>query len=270
LRIYFTTEAVVKEGETVEQLGVVEDVAGRLTLARLTTPQEVTALLVLFAGIAQEEGWLPGDALSAVPDRAVHFALLDGDDLIGGLQIVVPAADGLLPCHSVWPDVALPAATAHVAIIGVQAAHRGRIELFWMLCQAMWCFCADHRITAVVLEATPKMVTLYRRIGLPLQVVGELRMHWGEPCHLTSVDIVAVAGSVVMRARHSDLFRLIDIGTLSTISALAAIAYATCVLSLFNIRVVIPCGPGRRPADRLCHGALPGGRCGPRHTIAFR
>jgi uncharacterized protein YjeT (DUF2065 family) len=34
-------------------------------------------------------------------------------------------------------------------------------------------------------------------------------------------------------------FSLIDIGTLSTISALAAIAYATCVLSLFNVRVVI-------------------------------
>jgi uncharacterized protein YjeT (DUF2065 family) len=34
-------------------------------------------------------------------------------------------------------------------------------------------------------------------------------------------------------------FSLIDIGTLSTISALAAIAYATCVLNLFNIRVVI-------------------------------
>jgi ribosomal protein S18 acetylase RimI-like enzyme len=196
-----------QEGRTVERLETLDDVEETLTLTRLTTPGEVAALLGLFAEIAREEGWQPGDALATAPERAVHFALLDRGVLVGGLQIVMRAPAGCLPCQGVWPDVVLPGAVAHVTIIGIKAAYRGNIELFWMLCQAMWCFCAEQGITAVVLEATPRMVRLYRRIGLPLQIVGELRTHWGEPCHLTSVDIVVVAGSVVMRARHSALFR---------------------------------------------------------------
>jgi hypothetical protein len=184
------------------------------TLARLSTEDEIGSLLTLFADIARQEGWQPGDALTAAHDNAVHFALLNHGVMVGGLQIVMPSPSGLLPFRSVWPDVALPCTTAHVTIIGIQTAYRGRIELFWMLCQAMWCFCADQRITTVVLEATPRMVTLYRRIGLPLQIVGDLRTHWGEPCHLTSVDIVMVAGSVVMRARHSDLFRRLVVDAL--------------------------------------------------------
>ena len=44
-RTCFMAEAAAEEGEAVERLGTVEEVAGRLTLARLTAPQEVAALV---------------------------------------------------------------------------------------------------------------------------------------------------------------------------------------------------------------------------------
>ena len=133
---------------------------------------------------------------------------------MGGLQIVMPSLIDILPCHSVWPDTTLPPSAAHVTIIGIQADYRGNIELFWRLCQVVWCFCAKEGVEAVVLEATPRMLALYRRIGLPLEIVGELRTHWGEPCYLASVDMITVAGSVVMRARQSSLFRRLVIAAL--------------------------------------------------------
>jgi hypothetical protein len=49
---------------------------------------------------------------------------------------------------------------------------------------------------------------------------------------------VGIATEVVLPYGFGN-FYLIDVGTLSTISALAAIAYATCSLSLFNTRAVI-------------------------------
>lgn len=196
-----------KEHRKGKRFGALDAGADTLALTRLTTHEDVTALLALFTEIARQEGWQPGEALNVIPEHAVLFALSDQDVLVGGLQIVMPSPTGILPCQSVWPDTTLPPSAAHVTIIGIQAAYRGNIELFWRLCQVVWCFCAKEGVEAVVLEATPRMLALYRRIGLPLEIVGGLRTHWGEPCYLASVDMVTVAGSVVMRARQSGLLR---------------------------------------------------------------
>lgn len=198
---------MTKEHSAEKRPRALDERADTLVLTRLTTHEDVTALLALFTEIARQEGWQPGEALNIIPDHAVHFALSDQDVLVGGLQIVMPSPTGILPCQSVWPDVVLPPTVAHVTIIGIQAAYRGKIDHFWRLCQIVWCFCAEEGIEAVVLEVTPRMLALYRRIGLPLEIAGELHTHWGEPCYLASVDIVTVAGSVVMRARQSSLFR---------------------------------------------------------------
>lgn len=178
-----------------------------LCLYRPTDREGIQDVLDLFSRIAEEEGWQPGDYLKSNPPAAVHIALECDGEAVGGLQAVLPDNAGRLPCHRVWPEVVLPKRTAHVAIIAVAAAHRGRIDSFWALCQDLWLYAADNRIEALSLECTERMLVVYRRLGLPLQVVGELREHWGEPCYLTKVDTVAVAGSVVIKARKSDVFR---------------------------------------------------------------
>jgi hypothetical protein len=197
-----------------EILLTLDDTQGEVSVARLTTPAETDALLQLFQEIAVEQCWQPGESLQSTPPHAVHFALCQSANLIGGLQLVRPDAEGKLPCQQVWPEVSLPDAPAHVTILGLTAEHRGNPALFWSLCQELWCYCTDQKIRSLLLEATPRMAALYKRMGLPLQVISDARVHWGEPCLLASVDIVTVAGTVVLRARHSPLFRQLVMNSL--------------------------------------------------------
>ncbi len=60
---------------------------------------------------------------------------------------------------------------------------------------------------AVLLECTPPMLKLYRRIGWPLKVIGELRMHWGEECNLCQMQVLEFAGSILARAIRSSVYR---------------------------------------------------------------
>ena len=203
------------------------DTKNTLTVARLLAPEEVRTLLSLFTEIAAEQGWQPGEYLNTAPEGAVHFALFDNGEPVGGLQVVLPDTQGRLPCQNVWPEVSLPAACCHGTIIALRPAYRGHIAHFWWLCQALWCFCADQGITTIVLEATPRMVALYKRLGLPLQIIGELREHWGEPCQLVSVDTVVVAGAIALRARRSCLFRQMVLNALQ-IERPSAIVEARC------------------------------------------
>ena len=55
------------------------------SVVALTTPEEAKALMQVFAAVAEEEGWQPGDQLGAYPDRSVYFALQVGETLVGGL-----------------------------------------------------------------------------------------------------------------------------------------------------------------------------------------
>ena len=176
-------------------------------VVRLTTDDEVKGLLELFADIADEQSWQPGDYLNSHPTGSIHFALCADGHLVGGLQLVMPDEAGTLPCQHVWPEITIPEASAHVTILGLKAEHRGNVALFWTLCQELWCYCTDRKIKSLVLEATPHMSVLYRRMGLPLYMIGEERVHWGEPCVLAAVDIITAAGSVVLRARRSDVFK---------------------------------------------------------------
>ena len=62
-------------------------------------------------------------------------------------------------------------------------------------------------ISDVYLEATPAMVKFYRRIGWPLEIAGELCLHWGEPCHLCRLAVREAAGTLLIRAVRSEAYR---------------------------------------------------------------
>lgn len=183
-------------------------------------------LVDLFEQIAREEGWHPGGELRAHISRSVYFYLRLGHDsppdgslepeFIGALQLVLASATGSIPSAGVWPEVDFTARhrrIAHVAVLALRKEWRGRKDafmLFWLLAVAMWRYCVREGIEELWLEATPRVLATYQRLGFPLTVRGELREHWGEPCFLASMTVREVAGALAEKAfRGSSSYRSI-------------------------------------------------------------
>ena len=211
-----------------------KDAGSGVRVVRLTEPEEIETLVRLFETIAQAEGWEPGNALRLWQDRSVYFALEVEGQIVGGLQLVLPDAAGSLPCQSVWPEaqVGPSGRCAHIAILALDAAVRGQSLLFWRLAVEMWRHCVGTGVNTLFIEVTPRVFPLYRRLGWPLKVEGELRRHWGEDCYFCSLGIPEVAEALLRRAEESGYYQQI-------------IAQA--------FRVTISVSVGKRDAEK--HGA---------------
>lgn len=184
-------------------------------------PAEVNDVISLFEAIAGEEGWQPGNELRAHIHRSTYFALSTVyKELIGGLQLVHPDAAGSLPCESVWPEMDYGGRCdiAHVAVLAVKKEWRSRGNtdrkdvgslpgLFWLLCVAMWQHCVEQDIGELWLEATPRTLACYRRIGFPLVIRGPLRPHWNELCYICCLDVQEVAETIAAKAGHSSAYQ---------------------------------------------------------------
>jgi len=177
---------------------------------RLCDTDEIIKLIGVLEDIAAELDWQPGRQLHNYRTQAVHFAAYVDGALVGGMQLVPAPLCQTLPCELVWPDVRLPrrAETAHISVLAVRREYRGTAELLWPLCVAMWRYCAAHRIADISLEVTPKTFRLYRRLGWPLEIVGDLRPHWGEECcYLCRMGTADVAGAMLLRTLRSAAYR---------------------------------------------------------------
>jgi hypothetical protein len=182
----------------------------------LVAAGDVDRLVALFERIASEEMWQPGDQLLAHVGRSTYFGLWTLGEgrhekrLVGGMQLVRPDLAGSLPCCWVWPELDFAGRTdiAHIAVLAVEPQWRGRFGgLFWLLAAEMWRHCVLTGVEELWLEATPRTLRCYRRLGWPLQVRGDLRMHWGEPCYVCSLDVCQVAGELARRAVRSPAYR---------------------------------------------------------------
>ena len=179
------------------------------TAVRLCDAAETIRIIEVLEGIAAELSWQPGEQLRNYEAPGVHFAAYVDGEMAGGLQLVPGSSRTALPCELVWPEVCLPRRdrTAHISIMAVRRQYRGSAGLLWPLCTAMWRHCVANGITDVSLEVTPKTFGLYRRLGWPLEVIGDLRMHWGEECYLTKMGVADVAGAMLVKAVRSAAYR---------------------------------------------------------------
>ena len=195
-----------------------EDAEECVRIARLTASQdagEVEALIRLFEVVAGAEGWQPGGALREVRwrRRSVYFALEVRGQLAGGLQLLLPHPGEPLPCQAphLWPEARLLPSdsftAAHISILALAPAFRGEGKLFWPLAIEMWRACVAEEVEQLYLEVTPRVLPIYRRLGWPLQVRGDLRPHWGEACYLCSLGVWEVAAALSMRAKTSSSYR---------------------------------------------------------------
>ena len=81
--------------------------------------------------------------------------------------------------------------------------------LFWRLAVEMWRYCVGENIATLYIEVTPRVLPLYRRLGWPLQIRGDLRLHWGEDCYCCSLGIPEVAEALLRRSERSSYYRQI-------------------------------------------------------------
>ena len=134
----------------------------------------------------------------------------------GGAQLVLPNPDGHLPGREVWPEIDQTGAgpSAHVAVLALLPEARGHPSLFGRLCVELWRQCHTLDVQTLWLEATPATLRVYWRMVWPLEIVGELRAHWGEQCFLCRMGVGAVAHALRQKAVHSqacrELVRLAD------------------------------------------------------------
>jgi hypothetical protein len=189
-----------------------KDADSGVEVVYLTEPGEIAQMVRVFEAVAQEQGWQPGQALGRTAAHALYFALhQEGrpQPLVGGVQLVCPDAAGNLPCHTLWPKVrCLPRQRgAHVVILALEAPYRGRPLLFWSLVAELWRYGVEAGVTTLFLEVTPRVLPLYRRLGWPLQIEGDLRLHWGEECYLCSLSLAEVAGALLHKGEQSPYYR---------------------------------------------------------------
>jgi hypothetical protein len=178
-----------------------------MEIVPLRMPREIEGLLDLFERVSAEEGWQPEGQLRAERPGALYLAITVGGELAGGLQIVPPDRAGCLPYLAVWPETVVPGRPAHATVLAVTRRHRGRPALFWLLCSEAWRLCVLEGIDCLVIEVTPGMLERYRRVGWPLEIIGDLRMHWGEECYLCRMDVCTLAGTMLVRALRSPMYR---------------------------------------------------------------
>lgn len=178
--------------------------ASRIVL--LTRPAEVDVFVAALERIAAELSWQPGEQVRACAAHAMHMAVLIGDELAGGMQVVAEGRNSILPCRRVWPEVETADATVHVTIMALEKAYRGP-GLFWPLCVELWRWCDAKGIGTILMEATPTTLRVYRRMGWPLEIVGDLRAHWGEECYLCRTGVRQMEEAIVARARRSGAYR---------------------------------------------------------------
>jgi len=208
---YNETRVRASEPGVYRKKGVMGASAGRHggVTATVVDGPAVEELIRLFEVLSAEEGWKPDGQLRAYPANSVYFATYVGDELAGGIHLVVANGCDPMPASHVWPEVDLSCRTdaAHALIMAIRKEFRGCPGLFAALTVEMWRFCATRGVLEIWHEATPPTLRLYRRMGWPLEVEGGLRPHWGEPCFLCRMTVAEVAGQAVIRAIRSDARR---------------------------------------------------------------
>jgi hypothetical protein len=172
---------------------------------------EIDNLSAIFDEIALEQGWNPGDDLLRYSHRSIYFPTNCAGSLAGGLQLVLPDETGTWPFHAVWPEIDLGCRSdvAHVAVWAVLAAFRGNATLHLLPLVDMWRYAVRSGITELRMEASPAKCAAYRRMGLPIEIDGPLRCHWGEPVLPCAISVEAVEKSFNVMAERSERYRFL-------------------------------------------------------------
>jgi N-acyl-L-homoserine lactone synthetase len=128
------------------------------------------------------------DAYDAV---AVPIAAWDGAALVGTVRLVFPAPDRPLPVEADFAVVLQPrGGVVEAGRLVIDPAHRGdpAHRAWGALFARAWLVMRSRGFAVLGGAASAGMVERLRAVGLPFEVLGPARLHWGERRHPVRLD----------------------------------------------------------------------------------
>lgn len=168
-----------------------------LRVAAAATPAERAAVHGLRYEHVVASGWAraadlpPGVERDEYDAGAVHVGAWEGEALVGTVRVVPPFAGRALPVEAAFGVTVEP--RGRVAEIGrllIAPGHRGdRSHRTWgALFGRAWLEVRAHGFTVLGGAASAAMVERLRALGLPFEILGPAREHWGERRHPVRLD----------------------------------------------------------------------------------
>lgn len=168
---------------------------------------ETRPLIALMYAVADERGWTVERHLDDYLEHSVFFAARRGDELLGGIKLVLGNPDGL-PVNEGWPETNLVGRTdvADLSLLAMRREDRGNFFVMGSLCAAMWRYCLDHGVRELWAELPVRNFGIYRRFGFPFEKMGEPRIYWGGPGVPARIIVDAEHNVFAERTRESAIY----------------------------------------------------------------
>ena len=145
--------------------------------------RHLSAVGVVGPATGEEHDGYDGDAL--------HACAWSEGELVGTVRIVLPAPGRPLPVEAEFGlTVEPPGGVAEAGRLVIapefrgDPAHRAWGALFGLA----WVMLREHGIAVRAGAASPRMVERLRALGLPFELLGPARPHWGELRHPVRLD----------------------------------------------------------------------------------
>jgi hypothetical protein len=158
----------------------------------VAAPAEREAIFRLRAEHIAAAGWaaLPERREADEHDgRALQIGAWRGADLVGAIRLVLPGAP--LPVEAAFGLRIEPrGAVAEAGRLVIAPAHRGdpAHRAWGALFARTWLTLREHDLAVLAGAAARPMIERLRALGLPFEILGPARDHWGEPRHPVRLD----------------------------------------------------------------------------------
>lgn len=164
-----------------------------LRVAAAASADERSAIFALrHAHVAEHGTQLPG-ALERDPydDDAILIGAWDGGRLAGTMRLVLPAVGRRLPVESTFGLCVVPqGAVVEAGRLVIAPSYRGDAghPIWGALFAFGWRSLRSRGYSVLAGAASAAMVERLRSLGLPFEILGPARTHWGEQRHPVRLD----------------------------------------------------------------------------------
>lgn len=137
-------------------------------------------------------GWGDGDDSA---DHEVAIAAWDGEALVGTIRLVLPRPGHRLPVEEAFDlDIEPRGRVVEIGRLLIPADRRGDpTHLTWgALFAHAWFEVRARGLSVLGGAATAALIARYHALGLPFEVLGPTRRHWGEDRHPVRLDATRV------------------------------------------------------------------------------
>jgi N-acyl-L-homoserine lactone synthetase len=163
--------------------------AAALRVASATSEDERDAIFRLrHLHVTGRADGVESDAYDA---EAVQVGAWDDGALVGTVRLVLPAPQRRLPVEAAFGvDIEPRGRVAEAGRLVIAPAYRGdpAHRAWGALFARAWLLLRERGLSVLGGAATPGMVQRLRALGLPFEILGPARPHWGEARHPVRLD----------------------------------------------------------------------------------